>query len=225
MDWLRLKLELKEMKDWYKIGYEDLLQNGGSGLISKYNGSPSLLLTSVYPEHKWNLEKFSTVPKRHWDRSFMDWLGLELGFNKMDDWYRITSDDISKKGGSGSLNNSFNGSPSLLVTSIYPEHKWDIHQFSTVPKRYWSNTVNQRSIMDWLGIKLGFKKKSDWYKITCKDILHNGGSGLLARFKGSPSLSVTSVYPEHKWKKSSFEKHKQMKKFSTTIMLRDQDAQ
>ena len=45
---------------------------------------------------------------------FMDWLGEELGFKEMEDWYRISKKDITQKGGV-SLLNKYGCSPSKLV--------------------------------------------------------------------------------------------------------------
>ena len=60
----------------------------------------------------------------------MNWLGQRLGFNEINDWYKIIADDILRNGGSRLLAH-FKSSPSLLVSTVYPEHKWDIHQFSS----------------------------------------------------------------------------------------------
>lgn len=52
------------MDDWYNVTQEDIFKNGGRALVREYySGSPSLALRNVYPEHNWDLEKFSNKPK------------------------------------------------------------------------------------------------------------------------------------------------------------------
>ena len=80
-------------------------------LDSFYNGSPSQALQAVYPEHEWLPWKFSNSPKGFWkkkenQKKFFDWLGKELGYKTLDDWYNITTSTIDKHGG-GSMLDSF----------------------------------------------------------------------------------------------------------------------
>lgn len=49
--------------------------------------------------------------------------------------------------------------------------------------------------------KMGFKKYEDWYNITRKDIISNGGLYLLdSQFNGSPAQLVMGLMKEHKWR-------------------------
>jgi len=64
---------------------------------------------------------------------------------------------------------------------------------------HWSNTQNQRRLLDKLGKKLGYMTKDDWYSIYSKDILDNGAGHLLLYFHYSPSLLIFFFYSEHKW--------------------------
>lgn len=45
------------MDDWYHVTVEDIVKNGGGGLLTCYNNSPSSALQSIYPEHNWELER------------------------------------------------------------------------------------------------------------------------------------------------------------------------
>jgi hypothetical protein len=40
---------------------------GGSGLLDMYNRSMSNMLSAVFPEHKWELHKFSRLAVKQWD--------------------------------------------------------------------------------------------------------------------------------------------------------------
>jgi hypothetical protein len=73
---------------------------GGKRLLqSKYNGSPSLLLSTVYPEYDWLPWKFGKCTHNFWDelknrRKFMDWAAKELEVNEMRGWYKVTNQAI-----------------------------------------------------------------------------------------------------------------------------------
>jgi len=77
----------------------------GAILIHRYNGSVVKMITSVYKEHNWLVWKFEEGPPIGWwepykhQRQFLDWLGKQLNFTSMDDWYGITCDTLSKYGG------------------------------------------------------------------------------------------------------------------------------
>ena len=53
-----------------------------------------------------------------------DLIGSRLKLKKLDDFYRISLDDIKLYGGDILLDNYFNGSMVQLFISIYPNHIW-----------------------------------------------------------------------------------------------------
>ena len=86
-----------------------------------------------------------------------------------------------------------------MVTSVFPEYEWKPWLFAHVPRNFWSKESNRREFMDWLGKQLGYEKKEDWYRVSIKDIVDNGGYGVLGYYGNSPSTLVTNVYNEHTW--------------------------
>jgi hypothetical protein len=64
------------------------------------------------------------------------------------------------------LNSYYNGSPSLLITTIFPEYGLLPWKFTCGPRKYWDNLENQRKYMDWAAQQLGIKKPSDWYSVS-----------------------------------------------------------
>src|SRR5580693_3523537 len=95
------QLGCKELEEWYNITSDAFRQCGDGGLLDKiFHGSLRKALQSVYPHHDWLTWKFvEAVPSGYWDnmenqRKFMDYLGKQLGFNKMDEWYQVTPDII-----------------------------------------------------------------------------------------------------------------------------------
>ena len=98
---------------------------------------------------------YSTVSK------FFNWLGKQLGYKEMTDWYNVTKEDIQKHGGAGLLASNYGDSPSKALKGVYPEHNWMLWNFNVIPMRYWGNGENQRTFFQWLGIQLGFEKLSN----------------------------------------------------------------
>ncbi len=62
---------------------------------------------------------------------------------------------------------------------------------------YWKNISNQRAFMDALAKKLNIKYQEEWYDLTHGIMKKHGGTGLLDRYKNSPSKLLTTVYPEY----------------------------
>jgi hypothetical protein len=129
-------------------------------------------------------------------KKFVDRLGNKLGLKKMEDWYGITIKQIVRNGGAELLKR-YDNLPSKMLQLAYPQYSWKIWMFK-VPKGYWNDKENQREFLDWLGKHLGFQKMEDWYNITSKDVIDNGGIGLILKFADSSKL-VQSVYSEHLW--------------------------
>ena len=122
--------------------------------------------------------------------SFMDWLGKELGFDKMEDWYKLTIEDINRNGGA-SLITKHKRSPLNLLRHAYPNHKWEHWGFSKIPKGYWS--ANERDFLDRLAPKLGFKSMEDWYNIHSKQISEHHGSSLIRKYDPFPTSFDQSI--------------------------------
>ena len=203
-DNLQKQMNFKSLDDFYHISQNDIKTHGGQILLDKvYDGSFYHALQSVYPDHKWLAWKFSQkVPQGYWNdinnkREFMNWLGKQLGYQKMDDWYNLHWKDIAKYGG-WSLLMKYNGSPSQILQSVYPEHKWIIWMFNSVSTGFWDIKENQKEFMNWLQKQLGYSKLDDWYNLTQKDIVNNGGVSLLTRYN-SPAELICSIYNEHNW--------------------------
>ncbi len=76
--------------------------------------------------------------------------------------------DIVKLGGGGLLHNEYNGSPLLIVSTVYSEYEWLPWRFNKVSNRFWDNMKNQRNFMDWAEKQLNYENREDWYKITAE---------------------------------------------------------
>jgi len=204
--WLGEKLGYKIMEDWYKITIQQINDNGGCGLLSRYyNGSPSQFVKAMFPEYEWIPWKFDVTANGYWKDNtnhtkFVIWLGEKLGYKTMEDWYKITIQQISDNGGCGLLKNYYNSSPSQFVKAMFPDYEWIPWKFDVTANGYWKDNTNHTKFAIWLGEKLGYKTMEDWYKITWIQINDNGGSGLLGNYyHNSPSQFVKSMFTDYEW--------------------------
>ena len=203
MTWLGDKLRYRKKEDWYQITNRIFTDNYGSALVTNYyNSSPILLLKSIYPEYKWLFWKFTSAPNNSWDSKenqleYINWLSQELGFTNMEDWYKITRNIFIKNYGGGLLS-KYDGCVYKLLNSLLENHKWLFWKFIVAPKHCWERKEKQLEYMDWLAEELGFRKKSDWYKIKYKDFQDYNGSTLMNYYKNIYEL-LKSIYPTYDW--------------------------
>lgn len=125
LDELGKQLGFKTFRDWYNISTVEIIKNGGNGLLSKYGKSSAKLVMSVYSKHKWKHINFNG----YWNnnerrRDFLDSLGKQLGYKKIEDWNRITKKIIRKNGGKNLLT-KYGESPIKLIGSTY---SWDMKE-------------------------------------------------------------------------------------------------
>jgi len=207
MKWLSgvLKREEGNPEAWYSITREEFLRNHGDYLLSQYKYSVYRLLSSLYPNANFLSWKFTKTPNGFWDdrtnqRTYLKWLsgflrkeGKEEGDPEA--WYSVSFEDFVRHDGY-SLINRFGDSPYALLKTVYPDKQWLPWRFSKVPGGYWEKLENQRTYLEWLSSKLGYKKMEDWYQVTAKHFEENFGGSLLTLYKGSPSKILSTVFSD-----------------------------
>eukprot|EP01118_Nematostelium_gracile_P008337 TRINITY_DN2763_c0_g1_i1.p1 TRINITY_DN2763_c0_g1~~TRINITY_DN2763_c0_g1_i1.p1 ORF type:complete len:389 (+),score=75.72 TRINITY_DN2763_c0_g1_i1:90-1256(+) len=127
-------LNIIKMEDWYTVSKFQIYQQGGGGLLRRYQNSPSKMITSIMTEHDWDIQNFTSKASGTWDdiqmqKDFINHLTRELNIHKMEDWYHVTRNQICNKGGAKLLERYWN-LPSKMITTILSEHNWDIQKFS-----------------------------------------------------------------------------------------------
>ena len=212
-EYLFKKLGYTTMEDWYKTIRKDIRKNGGGGLLECcYNGSVTQLLKAVYPDYKWFIFKFKSCPNGHWNlyehqKEYIEWLGEELGYTTMEDWYKITVNIIHSNYGGALINNQYKNLHQVeLLKSMYPYYDWLEWKFCLVPQGWWKDIEHKKKFMRVLKQTLGYTTMEDWYKINNKIIINNGGDWLTRYYSSIELLSL--VYPNYNWDKSKFNYNK-----------------
>jgi hypothetical protein len=136
MDWLGNQLGYKTLEDFHQITLENIKNFGGSGILTKYGSSIIKILKSSYPNHSWSPWKFPHTPKGYWEdhdnqRNFVEWLSKQLKIQKMEDWYRVSIQQIQKL------------APNILfqeraladvLKDVYPDYIWDVKKLRSPEK-------------------------------------------------------------------------------------------
>jgi len=111
------------------------------------------------------------------ERNYLLWLAHKLHFRYMEDWYKCT--DAQFYGNLGeSLLRRHGWSRVELIKACFWQYEWYEWLFVTTPRGFWHKLENRQRYYAWLGEKLGFRKPTDWWRLTCDDIWDNYGTTL-----------------------------------------------
>lgn len=191
------------MDDWYSVTGESIIKNGGQTFLKRHGNSPSRALMNAYPDHHWIMWKFNRVPAKYWEskahqKEFVEWLGKELNYKCLHDWYGVKMEDILSRGGSYLLSR-YQNSPFRLLQGVYEDHEWNFWRFPHA-FNFWEQRENQLKFLEWLGDRLGVKGMEGWYGITTADVARIEESApFLSQFGNSIGKALLQLYPQHPW--------------------------
>jgi len=134
-------LGYNSFEDWYNIKIEEILQYGGRGLLDYCNGSPIKALLSNFTDYKWLPWKFTlnkNLPKGIWDddhyeSDYLHNISKLIGISKLDDWYRVSREDLIKYHAITFLQKR--GGLIKVLSKVYPNHLWYQEKFSSREKK------------------------------------------------------------------------------------------
>lgn len=201
MDRTAARLGIKSMSDWYSISLKDA-HIAGAGPFLKKNCGNSLVtaLEQAYPDHSWQVFRFSTVPRGYWrsishQKQAVDAAAEELGISTPSDWYsvcvRLKAHTPAIAAFRNLLEGHYKGSLFHLLSTLYPEHTW-------LESTFYDHPEKQRQIFDSAFKQLGLTSLEDWYKVAKKEACSVPGVQLVVnRWRGSLRRALIAVYPEH----------------------------
>eukprot|EP01114_Cavostelium_apophysatum_P022095 TRINITY_DN7884_c0_g1_i1.p1 TRINITY_DN7884_c0_g1~~TRINITY_DN7884_c0_g1_i1.p1 ORF type:complete len:873 (-),score=176.06 TRINITY_DN7884_c0_g1_i1:3235-5853(-) len=125
-------LNYQEFDDWYSIRASDITSNGGSTLLKLCDGSPSAALRAVFPEHQWELWRFSALPVNFSQneanvKHFLDKFEENLQIKSPSDWYRVSGQQLQDFGGASVIEKV--GGLQAMLAKRYPNYQWDESKF------------------------------------------------------------------------------------------------
>lgn len=208
INWFKYKYQILEDEDWYKVKAENMVENKGSELLSKYNYSLIEFLKSYYPEKEFLPWKFKQVGHNYWDdkdnrkKCFM-WLIKKLNYNNYEEYYNLCL-NMFLNNECARLVGCYQDSTYELLKDLCPEYKWKAYKFGQVPILHWKNPINRREWCDDYYKEHEFISIEDWYKINQGLIKEWYGNGLMQRYKSSPYAMLKDIYPDYSWDKCKF---------------------
>lgn len=132
LDWLGEVLGITNEEGWYSVTGADFFEHHGGGLLNNYfAGSVQNLLTDYRPDFSWKPWRFHSVPQSFWQsqenrRSYLIWLGTQLGFESDRDWNSLSRDDFYENSGSGLFVSHFRGSTQRALAELFPERSYKL---------------------------------------------------------------------------------------------------
>jgi len=159
-------LELKEKitpQDLYDITMKEFRDTGASSLLSNYYlNSPRKAIMNSFPEHAWNLFSFKSLPfdswrsKKMWENFFKK-VEHQLGVKELEDWYRVSWDQLRTIQNTLFLKNV--NSLFQALKFFYPSHNWKPELFRATG----SKKSSQRSIFVWARKIFGLDVVEDYH--------------------------------------------------------------
>lgn len=217
--WLRNKLKIKRLNGFYSVNYATFYRNYGQGLThskdikSGQRFTILYLFKEAYPNYDWKFWLFDEAPNDVWkdkknQRAFFDWVlekeKIKVNTNKI---YNLTSAKFKKYKGATTIllyyKNFFE-----CLEKLYPEIKFDRFKFFHKGRGFWQDESNHKIALLYLGDKLGFKKKEDWYTLLHDDFENAGLISLIGaskKYEGSVAKAVCLNLPELKLDPSKFD--------------------
>lgn len=191
MEWLGEQLDFKEPEDWYQVTTWDFQVRRGASLLGKFGGSPSQLVKFFFQDREYWEWLMPRTPRGFWQSRencgrYLEWLGERLGVVELEDWYRVTADDVEANHGGTIL--SVHGGLTGLLRYWRPDYDWLEWLFRIVPVGFWDRRKNRRRYLEWLAGQLGLKSPDEWSSITRVDLEQHRGSTLCTRYKSAAAV-------------------------------------
>jgi hypothetical protein len=150
------------------------------------------------------------VPHGHWSKKdennnfvnrirFIELLGKKLGYNNVEDWYKVKQKDAYDFGGGGLLVKYYDGSITQLLQESFPNEWFIPWLFTNSPQGYWNSIENVELYIDWLAEKKQYNNLEDLYNLRTDDFKSNSGMGIISKFNNTIQTILETVYPEKTW--------------------------
>jgi len=186
MEWLGAKLGYKSPEDWYRLTFQDLIDNNGSSLVKLYDNSPSSLVISTLSSSSFTYLpwKFHHMKHNFWEeeenrKAYLLWVMQEV---KVVSPSSLLPSHLKENHGDGLLRH-YDSSMSKVIASvpslaelltpksvmamISREGEEGGERGGEGKEKRWESLESQRIFLRQLGTKLGFSlgDLSAWYQV------------------------------------------------------------
>ena len=225
MDELYFQFKLSKLDDWTNIQKQQIIKEGGKGLLQYYyENDMKKLLSSIYPTHQWNFSSMTITPNIYFkkienQRQFLDKLFKILQLTHFEEWKYISKKKIIENGGK-SLLNYYAQNLFILFTSIYPNYPFEYEKFEFNTPAYFNSLQNQQKYMESLFKKLNLITIENFLKVSEKKFIQNEGKKILQFYSNDIENLLEKNFPNFPWtctKKFNFNLIDNQRKFMDNI--------
>eukprot|EP00028_Trichosphaerium_sp_Am-I-7-wt_P015347 CAMPEP_0168510168 /NCGR_PEP_ID=MMETSP0405-20121227/1269_1 /TAXON_ID=498012 /ORGANISM="Trichosphaerium sp, Strain Am-I-7 wt" /LENGTH=301 /DNA_ID=CAMNT_0008527883 /DNA_START=1 /DNA_END=903 /DNA_ORIENTATION=- len=199
-DKVAINLGIKVLQDWYSLSTADVKPFGADSILwSKYEGSLSKCLMTLYPNFSWFPWRFKHAPVNYWcdlknQRLLLEDIAKQLNIKSIDDWYTKGNKDVLHLGAAGVLKHHQYSLSNCLV-AVYNDYSWNRMLFGKLPRRFWERPEHRQGFLEKVRNELCINEPSQWYRIPNMYLKANGAEGLLSYWPHTLSL----VEPRFDW--------------------------
>ena len=164
-----------------------------------------------------NYLNLESLPRGFWKKNnrlnrenivkWIKWFETTHNIVDINDWYKITGEQINRAGGSGFFStkaeNPLKESMYELMKLVYPEHEWIPWNFTQAPQGYWKIKENRLTWCEAFRKQHEIKDLDDFYKYQLSD--WEQFPGRCVGFYGDSIVNMLKeLYPEHQWREWRF---------------------
>ena len=222
LDWLKVKSGVTEDKN---LRMEDFRRFGLERVLEHFSASPSLVVEAAGRESEKERRPIGYWKDINNQRAFMEEARKNLNIKQGDfePWYAISAKTIERLGGRALLS-AYKTSMFSLLFSIYPEYDWLPWKFTNLVKKSWKDPTVVVKAVAFAEQALSLKNKTDWYKVTKKQVSALGMRTLF-QMNGGIEGAVKMAYPDVEWQSWRFPKLGQASKKGGSASVEElQDA-
>jgi hypothetical protein len=204
-----LRLSAVTLAEWLRVRPRQLRQlRGGHSFLEHHGGSMLAALHAHFPAEDWAAEAFvGRVPDGYWRMrehrsAFLRHVMAKCGVEGLDDWRKVSSQDVVDLGGAGFLAR-YGNSLLAALQDLLPGMGHDAAKItalrcrSVAPDDYWLQQENLRSFFDGVKGSLGIEHERDWLRVSRSQLQELGCRSMLAKMSLQQALAL--AYPTQRW--------------------------
>eukprot|EP01114_Cavostelium_apophysatum_P002651 TRINITY_DN1234_c0_g1_i1.p1 TRINITY_DN1234_c0_g1~~TRINITY_DN1234_c0_g1_i1.p1 ORF type:complete len:573 (+),score=74.65 TRINITY_DN1234_c0_g1_i1:104-1822(+) len=206
---LERKLNIERPEDWYKFRRQDVDHNGGMSLMRRHYKSLIDFLRTLRPDYSWDPLKFEHKPSRFWysetnRRRLFDEIGKKIGIKQLEDWYNVTTQDITRHGGDSVLWDHYKGSFKDALAALYPEYPWNPMRWRANRRRF-DNPNVRRTFIEQAAKAFNIQKPEEWYGVQRQEFMKLPFAPSFLECYGDYLINaLRDLYPEVHWDETKF---------------------
>lgn len=202
MDSLEQECGVRCLADWATVQRGAMEAYVGPGLFRKH--SKAQLLRERFPDASEEELLAAAGVRYSWRerasrRAFLENVAKELDITTAQDWKKVKSADVVRRGGSRLLS-LYGGSLSAALQDAFPDTLGSLSEESfraTRRQGHWKEEENQRVVFRRILTEEGLEEgPRGWRKLTTAAVMKGGGATVLAMHNGSLSSALARLFPE-----------------------------